>query len=64
MLYQGYNKSIDWWATGIIIYEMLFGKTPFCDDTIDDETIDKIKRKIKTEPLAFPARSNTTRYSQ
>ena len=25
----GYDKSVDWWAVGILIYEMIFGKTPF-----------------------------------
>ena len=22
---QGYGKNVDWWAVGILIYEMLFG---------------------------------------
>ena len=26
---QGYNQSVDWWAVGIICYEMVFGVTPF-----------------------------------
>ena len=25
----GYNKTVDWWSVGILIYEMIFGKTPF-----------------------------------
>ena len=25
----GYNKTIDWWAVGIIMFELLTGKTPF-----------------------------------
>ena len=25
----GYDKRVDWWAVGIIMYEMLFGKNPF-----------------------------------
>jgi serine/threonine protein kinase len=24
-----YSKSVDWWAVGIIIYEMLYGFNPF-----------------------------------
>ena len=25
----GYNKTIDWWGVGIIMFELLTGKTPF-----------------------------------
>ena len=30
-----YGKEIDWWSIGIMIYEMMFGKSPF---SIDEET--------------------------
>ena len=26
---QGYSRDVDWWAVGILIYEMLCGNTPF-----------------------------------
>jgi protein kinase A len=26
---QRYNKSVDWYALGILIYEMLFGLPPY-----------------------------------
>jgi len=26
---KGYDKNVDWWNVGIMIYEMLFGVTPF-----------------------------------
>lgn len=24
-----YSYAIDWWAVGIILYELIFGRTPF-----------------------------------
>jgi serine/threonine protein kinase len=27
---SGYDKMIDWWALGCLMFEMLFGKAPFC----------------------------------
>jgi serine/threonine protein kinase len=26
---KGYNQSVDWWAFGILLYEMMFGFSPF-----------------------------------
>ena len=31
---NGYDKSVDWWALGILLYEMLHGQPPFFDKNI------------------------------
>lgn len=28
----GYNKSVDWWAFGILLFEMMSGYPPFYDE--------------------------------
>jgi len=32
ILSKGHGKAVDWWASGILIYEMLAGYPPFYDD--------------------------------
>lgn len=45
---QGYNKVIDWWTLGVLLYEMLAGLPPFYD-----EVTDKMYKKILHNPLIF-----------
>ncbi|KAJ7784494.1 kinase-like domain-containing protein [Mycena metata] len=45
---QGYNKTIDWWTLGVLLFEMLAGLPPFYD-----EVTDKMYEKILNDPLVF-----------
>lgn len=44
-----HGNAVDWWALGIFIYEMIYGRTPFAGAT-NEATL----RNILTNPLAFP----------
>nr|AML77443.1 putative LOV domain-containing protein [Volvox globator] len=47
----GHGPGVDWWSLGILIYELLYGTTPFRGSR-RDETFENI---IKS-PLRFPAK--------
>ncbi|KAG5462543.1 MAG: kinase-like domain-containing protein [Olpidium bornovanus] len=38
---QKYGRAVDWWAFGVLIYEMLLGQSPFRGDD-EDEIFDAI----------------------
>lgn len=46
---KGYGASVDWWTFGILMYEMLYGVTPFRGKSQPD-TFEKIGKSI----LKFP----------
>ena len=46
---NGYQKTVDWWTLGVLLYEMLTGLPPFYD-----ENTNEMYRKILSEPLHFP----------
>ncbi|KZV73825.1 AGC/Akt protein kinase [Peniophora sp. CONT] len=45
---SGYNRTIDWWTLGVLLFEMLSGLPPFYD-----EQTDKMYEKILKNPLVF-----------
>lgn len=46
---NGQDLAVDWWTLGILIYEMLVGKTPFVDDNPY-----VIYQKILKEEVVYP----------
>jgi serine/threonine protein kinase len=52
---SGHGQAIDWWALGIILFEALFGFTPFLAATKEQRF-----EKIQHEKLKFPSRNNWT----
>ncbi|MCJ1310606.1 camp-dependent protein kinase catalytic subunit [Agyrium rufum] len=48
---KGYNKSVDWWSLGILIFEMLCGFTPFWDGGSPMKIYENIlKGRVKYPP--------------
>ena len=50
---DGHDKAVDWWALGILIYEMLVGFPPFFDDNPF-----LIHQKILNEKIKWPRKIN------
>jgi serine/threonine protein kinase len=32
LLNKGHGRAVDWWTLGVLIFEMIAGQPPFCDD--------------------------------
>jgi len=43
---EGHGKAVDWWAFGIVLFEILLGYTPFCGETMDDIFANVVEGKI------------------
>lgn len=50
----GHSTAIDWWALGILLYELLYGHTPFRGKNRKN-TFAKILHKDLTFPSSIPA---------
>ncbi len=48
---SGHDKGVDWWALGVLIYEMLIGVTPFFN-----KNKNMLLNKIKNSKVVFPDR--------
>lgn len=36
LIWHGYNKTVDWWTLGVLLYEMPIGLPPFYDENTNE----------------------------
>ncbi|RPD56978.1 hypothetical protein L226DRAFT_547186 [Lentinus tigrinus ALCF2SS1-7] len=53
LLGQCYGRAVDWWAFGVLVYEMLLGRSPFCGDD-QEKTFDAILKDEPFYPVTMP----------
>lgn len=53
LLEQRYGLAVDWWAFGVLMYEMLLGQSPFRGDD-EDEIFDAILEDEPLYPITMP----------
>ena len=51
---NGYTRAVDWWAVGILLYEMLVGRLPFEAKSATTSEHQTLFDKILYEDLFFP----------
>lgn len=50
---QRYGRAVDWWAFGVLIYQMLLGQSPFRGED-EDEIFDAIQSDEPLYPIHMP----------
>ncbi|KAG5439283.1 hypothetical protein PCANB_001582 [Pneumocystis canis] len=50
---QPYGRAVDWWAFGVLIYQMLLGQSPFRGED-EDEIFDAIQSDEPLYPIHMP----------
>lgn len=50
---QGHGKAVDWWAFGVLVYEMMAGYPPFYEEDTT-QTYQRILHGKFTFPSDFP----------
>ncbi|KTW27139.1 protein kinase C-like protein [Pneumocystis jirovecii RU7] len=53
---QPYGRAVDWWAFGVLIYQMLLGQSPFRGED-EDEIFDAIQSDEPLYPIHMPRES-------
>ena len=53
---KGYGRAIDYWALGVLLYEMAFGISPFAEE--DDDSQLAVYKNIMTGNLQIPSDSS------
>ena len=53
-----YGQGVDWWAVGVIIFEMITGNPPFHydkdEDSDEDSARDNLDQKILNDEVDVP----------
>jgi len=50
ILSKGHDKTVDWWSLGILIYEMLAGRPPFCGE----HTFNIFEKILSKQAIQYP----------
>ena len=54
ILSKGYNKAVDWWALGVLMYEMLTGRLPFQGEDRKETMNQILKAKLSMPHYLSP----------